>query len=1308
MTFLNTLNNKGRQTVIPTEDLWSNLVKLLSEDKELKDHFSSINKANFKDHFKAMNFSSIIRGEIVAEAAANNHFDTKDVDGPNLKSLGKKFIEKNGGLENKTNEQKLDLFLDFVSNLSTMHPYVKQQTSHPTQTLATVAIEAKEAFQSVVNKNIEYIENYSARKNNKEINGQIIEAAKDFYKKLNPPAAKLTRDQESARDLRESRNLYNSVREFADDLLLIGRDTFKIDINKLDKQNKNKLYEAVAKYSAGSMRADSWSLDADGKLETDPVNSIEYIRKSKLSIAQQYIEDCAKLAVKLDPVKNEKEIDRLKANIWSLFRNIERIYDLSVDPETGSIGHKQTYVTKIEKFIEKEIFKNGSNKEAAELIKSIWADRQSSREEIDEIRKTNQLVKSRETKLGLSSEDPEDLKKLTIDSKWLRFNGDLNSVIEEFKQKYPDYRSKFKISPNKLKYTDLSRSLGRVSQAEGVEDIKFTRENGKESLLPLSYGISADVLSFKDTALKPVYRQSSEVFEISSNYVLNYANNKFSNELAEAAKSNPAIQLDGSGKIDKSGLMKILTSKNPDEAKLGIDIRKSIQDHVASEIDDVLDLKKEIGNRETNKEKNEFFLKHKEKIYGVEPLEMFRLLAENHESHAFTLISETNSSQDLFNCGLCEEAMIMPNSAAAKNRKPRVTLVEYRADVKESDAITSESIDKGYVNPLITAIEGTNFLKVHDKETNGFRNKTNADLFEQILSESGKYRNAVNKRLDSAVLKVMDSNDFMVGEEFETRKQAFLKQDVKGAMISKFAGSDSIKSSSTSILNTIAMKYLEQKIYAAANGIELIEDMGSGSGVHRNSVHSALIRTEQGKEMSTPPNSIANEQNMIVAINAVGKVFGYNNLELNQPKNDKERFLVALHNIGNRANLEQQSSQTAYAKFTSKCNKVAHQKYGPTYDSKEFSGLVEVLLKDFDGLVSFGARSTFRPGASKGFTVESQRAIGYGAAWGFSGFSQYTTNAGIADHLRADAEGNLKFPQTALKNYLQNPELQNLVNRSVKSIAEQYNPELAWNNLNTGLGLKEGTISYIKDENGKATIKIGGKQFGLEQLVNYKRDSDLISEVKKQLRISEKDKPSDEVVKNKLGADLINSKLDKLNKPRNNDNKLEKEDVLLSIISQAALVTKETDRAVNSLGNLLEFAVKSLGIKSQDSRELAKLNSKEGVDKLIGYTKYLSPDYGFDLENQRKINGGAMEYISGMFKQYVDGGINRLPKVSEMNDSAKDGKFEKLYHCLSIMKGSAENTPSSLKNPAKAVDISLEKIQRSTKSCKYSLKFICR
>lgn len=1250
-------------------------------------------------------------------------------------------------------EDKRDLIFEDLANLQVVYPHTREATSHPTESLSTQGIRKHQSLRDLLSNKFRGIFFGETEGLDDTI---LVHSLNAMYDAIEPDGVNLTPENEIARGAELSKNPYESIPLLGEAVLKNIVETYGIDLKNDDPKIVQEIMDRVNNTVINMVDNSVWALDMDGKLPTDKRKGLMALEANKLAINQQYIEDLADFGLRLKEQGNTEAVEFVQSMMFQVMGNIERVYPRTVGAD-DSISKQQQAYKKLDRFVNSYLRKkslpqenrNGEyeileqpdtaelerSKAIYEFVKDIWDFRNSSevRKDLDELRNLQRSVK-----------------KSTDDSSLV--NGEsLNSLYEvaseAFISKYSEERG-FLLSENiknpasGIVHENRLLALKKLAEIEGVKDLKTILPGRKSDVQRAVDGLIQKFGNFRDVSQKVTHRESAQVYDITATGIISFIEGKenaisssikidFKSKIHDLAEQGK-VELETSRDeiINVRDLLRVLTSKNEEVKEVANELRKIIRERVASKADHVYNLKDQMLALESKDEMEAFFQKHAEEIYVIQTIDMEDFKNTNADNLQFSLQAEFSKPEDLWNLMLAREVAKDPDNMPDNSiLPPMIPLTEYFVDLVNKAESIAEAMK---FEPFAEAIKESSpkdadWLKIWDEETKSLRKMNVNDLLNQIdqqqdLSQIAGEEGYTGKNSKEALINNIkekiaerngyDSIDDVSGEELKE----VLEMDIF-SYITMEAGSDSNKSAGTAVEFLIDQCNLDTQGKLALVGALLTNFMGNGSAIHRVAITNSLIRTHQGRQMKEGAELLASETDTVVSIHSARKA-GLRQIEVSSPNNDFERFLVAINNVMNRANLKMDMNAEEIAKYDqeafdsmvfynsfyedsdkSEWPEKAQEAYARIKDKlpegidpRDFGRFIEDTgFRGVDATGKFGARAPFRP--NLGFVVGKLKARLFGGKEAEEEFvKEHSENNEFGTHsMRAigygadsNQKGGLHYPlhlflapevdgKTAFQNFTKNPYKQSRLNRGAIDAAVKFNANVFWENISAGSGTSK--ITRRKTHDGKTMISFGENseiEFSLSDLV--KGDPKTLESLRA----------------------FINLNRDNENKRNNGENpiSLERQVNNIRIAAFTDLQNQETISAANQIfDEARKEAIKNNYKVSKPMDLLTKDIKSSDVDadqkKLIGNIAAFTPGLGGEIKRDFASYQASLKIAS---KAYVDDLTGKEPLAKRTVKSKPEGyqKYAKLHYAAATMKAIGESVPAAVKSVAWAVRMGIE------------------
>ncbi len=1314
----------GYKAPVNGEDIYEKILTLIENDDSLRNLMLE-GESSKKKNKLFQYFLHEISHELAAATYTSGVSDHTTIDRLSFNDLATAFLQKKGykdksEIDALSNEAKLNLYKEFTAKIKTIHPRILEQTPHPTEPLDTKAINSYTALRNFArNETRPLFENpdLDLEKTNIPVVA-LKDKIRDFYNNLEPPATGLSAENEQARSAVLSKNIYDSVPILASNLIKT-RDLFGLHSIADDKEKsaiKTQMRNSALDASAYMIRNYTWSpMDMDGKLQMDRRRAEAGLRGKKLAINQQYIEDLANLAINLqEKGGNEEAIGRIQALIWNLFGNIEKIYPTVTDDKDNLPLEEQIYFDKINNFIENIGARN--SKESKDFIQEIWnkRDQEKGREEL------NILKYAKRTLSLLEKTSPRREDAITAQE----------SIITEaekaIKQLHKDtFVNNYLDNPEGIIPAEtVLKEVKEIAAIPNVRDTKYQSTVHAEYALSEIDAVALKVATYQNSAQKITWRQSADVHEEVMEEVLNFIQNKES-VLNPGGKLNPAPNfmkkintLISSGALPevkkKSGelldvrdLIHIMKSTDEKAIEVAAEIRKSIRGQVRANRDAAYQKKDAIAYMETTAQQETYFEKHRKEIYTYETLDVVDFVNQKGEDFGHLLTAETNGPEALWSVFAEQLVMQNPNKLPTPeetSKQPQIiALTEYLDDIVNlPENIAKAMAFQPFRDEMEARAEDSPpWLQVWNKEKNELTPMTVSDLLDQI--EMGQTDKDIAKQTKDEMidvikrriaLKVRDGKTDLGPEALKTVSEeevkAVTEEQLNEALgqnvlsyVAMVAGSDSFKSAGAAIEYTIDRRFADSQKQLMAYDTLLNFYMGNGSAMHRVGITNALIRTHQGRQMKEGAETLAAE-----SMNVIGKRLA-NKFDLpvtiGNPQSPTEKFIVGIHNIGNRANMETNMDAEDHERYDSLCYESEafyssiYKDYGegdhrpaviseakerikhklPKDITPEDFGnyMKDITLSKLDAVSKNGARYGFRPGNAEAF-VDSMRAIGYGAAHGYTGFGQPHLTFALSHMLGADNKGKIDAAKT-FKSFIDNPYLQGRVNRAVKDLVVEFAPEIGWKNVASGCGVEKLSYQYDANSNKPAAITISDQSFTIEELV--KSNGEIIERL--ETAIEHNRNPESKKFSNKKEEKNLSTERVAKN------------------IRMAAVMESEARKAISSTTQLFEEFKRQANMKDTTTSDRT-----DSAETLLQHFQDITPTKGAEMAFLREQYQDSLSHASKSFKNFnsLEG---KLPKKTGEKKAKTYKAYRDSYYDIALMKTILETPLTSDKSPAYAIDI---------------------
>lgn len=1314
----------GYKAPVNGEDIYQKILRLIESDDSLSNVMQEgDNPAKKNKLFK--HFLHEISHELAAATYTSGVSEHTTIDRLSFNDLATAFLQKKGykdqaDIASLSTDEKLNLYREFTAKIKTIHPRILEQTPHPTEPLSTEAINSYTALRNFARDETRPLfenPNLDLAKTNIPVE-QLKEKIREFYDNLEPPATGLSAENEQARSAVLSKNIYDSVPILASNLIKT-RDFFGLQSVANDKEKdalKTRMRDAALDASAYMIRNYTWSpMDMDGKLQMDRRRAEEGLRGKKLAINQQYIEDLANLAISLRAKGgNDEAVERIQALVWKLFGNIEKIYPTVTDDVDNLPLEEQVYFDKINNFIKSVGSRN--SEETKEFIQEVWNKRDQ-----EESRKELNIIKYAKRTLSLL-EKTSPPREASLKSLKNTIRNAESSIKRLHRETFVD---NYMQGPEGIISADsILKELKEIANISKVRDVKYQSTVHTEYALSEIDAVALKVATYQNSAQKITWRQSAEVHEEVMEEVLNFIQNRESvlnpggklkpapdfmkkiNKLI-ASGALPEVQKKAGELLDVCDLIHIMKSTDKHVIEVATEIRKTIREQVRANRDAAYQKKDAIAYMETTAQQEAYFEKHRKEIYTYETLDVVDFVNQKGEDFGHILTAETNGPEALWSVFAEQLVMQNPNkipTAKETSKQPQIiALTEYLDDIVN----LPENISKAMAfQPFRDEMEARSensppWLQVWNEEKKHLTPMTVSDLLTQI--EMGQSDTEIAKQTKDEMidiikrriaLKTRDKNADLGPEALKTVTEdeignvtpeqltEALNQNVL-SYVAMVAGSDSFKSAGAAIEYTIDRRFADSQKQLMAYDTLLNFYMGNGSAMHRVGITNALIRTHQGRQMKEGAETLAAE-----SMNVIGKRLA-NKFDLpvtiGNPQTPTEKFIVGIHNIGNRCNMETAMSSEDHNRYDSLCYESEafyssiYKDYGegdhrpaviteakerikhklPKNISPEDFGnyMKDITLSKLDAVSKNGARYGFRPGKADAF-VDSMRAIGYGAAHGYTGFGQPHLTFALSHMLGADENGGIDAAKT-FKSFIENPYLQGRINRAAKDLAVEFSPETGWKNVASGCGVENLSYHYDSSSKKPVAISIGKQNFTIEELVK-----------------------GDDKTTKRLASAVENNRDSKSKKVENKkEDKNLSTDRVVKNIRMAAVMETEGRKAIGATTKLFEEFKRQANLKN------SKISGRaDDAETLLQHYREVSPTKGAEMAFLREQYQQSLSHASESFKTF-NSLQGKLPKKTGEKETEAYKAYRNSYYDIALMKTVLETPLTSDKSPAYAIDI---------------------
>lgn len=976
------------------------------------------------------------------------------------------------------------------------------------------------------------------------LDDQNIVNSRDIFsrlvKELHAPNKNLEPHQEIAWNTRASRRIFDAAGIMASNIAT-AIASMSLDPGKY----KDRIIKAV------NISAHTWNIDKDGKPNNRPSYFITHLVTQQRDINLYYIHELAKLGVAIkdgDPDK-ERALNKIRAMIWKRMDMIEAAYEIEatpygVDPRRY-VGER--YRDQVWEFINKTLPKIENNGKVIDEIKKVFFDRGFPDKVIStndgERRAISGEIGTLYNQFGEAQNLLQDLRSLesqrTLYNALLKraesninghagtvekdgvtlttqgINIHLASIEKAIRSKTNAIQdpTRFEIlsTLDKYKaYADAGIVITKPGYTDNnlfLEDLKslekynitipdYIDPHGKKS--PLNV---LDVLQIQakhgNFSQKGEYRQSSEVIERTFNRV----NEILKSEDIYKILENIGIIPKEGGAFTSRELMDIINYEEP-YSSLPENIKKD--DRMDSAVTLLKDaIQKWVSSNITSADasfarfqQNQATTTDTDLFRVVDTLQELRVIANNSEAIPLVLIAECKGSKNL------EDVLFLLNAMNddrnGKLKGPMVSpLLEYPKDIVAMPQVAKET----YENPHFRE-HNKNCLIVGGRKPEKYDEKTGyitkiklEDLINNIRDQ--EIRDTALKKIQEqleAKSEVFGIN-LTEGKISEEELNRYLKNTDIQNYIMMVAGSDAFKSASTAIrFYTNNLGYKQSQAEILVYGVMLQKYLGCGSSVHRNYVTDALHTTGQGLELLMMSSHY-------IAVNAEGTIVQNAANQHNIPLTLDGKYppeLIAIHNLGNRANLPSVNGEETENKKALSKKRIESYTHD-LHDSKDYARYFTFCVPhELSKLYEISARPPARidsvdlpdisqdpkTGKASGIDPETQRAIGHNFAMTAAGFTPAHLFYGVADYLGADNNGNIEDIDGAVRRFLKDPDEQDVINRAIWAIVHS-DTSKAWDYVNKSFKFQRPLIRTVR-EDGKVYIQLHneGKFISLQDIAD--------------------------------------------------------------------------------------------------------------------------------------------------------------------------------------------------------------------------------
>ncbi len=971
----------------------------------------------------------------------------------------------------------------------------------------------------------------------------VVKSREIFSKlagELHAPEKNLQSHQEIAWNTRASKRIFDAA-----GIMASGIATAISSIGLDPRKYKDQIIGAV------NISAHTWNIDKDGKPNNRPNYFITHLVTQQRDINLYYIHELAKLsaAIRDDDLDREKALNKIRAMIWKRLDMIEGAYEIEatpygVDPRRY-VGER--YRDQVWEFINKTLPKIENDGKVINEIKKVFFDRgfpdkiistsdgerkaisgeigtlynqfgeaqnllqdlknlESQRTLYNALRKRAEsntnghagtvekdgvTLTIKEIDIHLASIEKAIKSKTNAIQDPTRF--EILSTLEKYKP-YADAG----IVITKPGYTDNNLFLEDLRDLEkyNITVPEYIDPFGKKS--PLNV---LDILQIQakhgNFSQKGEYRQSSEVIEKTFNMVNEILKSEDIYKILESIGITPR---DGRTFTSRE-LMDIINYEEPYSS-----LPKNIKND--ERMDSAVTLLKDAIQKWVSSnitaadaafarfQQNQATTADTDLFRVVDTLQELRIIANNSEAIPLVLIAECKGSKNL------EDVLFLLNAMNddrnGKLKGPMISpLLEYPKDIEVMPQVAKEI----YENPHFRE-HNKNCLFISGRRPEKYDEKTGyitkiklEDLINNIKDQ--EIRDLALKKIQEQLEEkpVVFGINLTEGKISEEELNRYLKNTDIQNYIMMVAGSDAFKSASTAIrFYTNNLGYKQSQSEILVYGVMLQKYLGCGSSVHRNHVTDALHTTGQGLELLMMSSHY-------IAVNAEGTIVQNAANQHNIPLTLDGKYppeLIAIHNLGNRANLPAVNGEETENKKNLSRKRI--KSYTDNFhDSKDYARYFTFCVPhELSKLYEISARPPARidsvdlpdisqdpkTGKANGIDPETQRAIGHNFTLIASGFTPAHLFYGVADYLGADKNGRIEDIDGAVKRFLKDPDEQDVINRAIWGIVHS-DPGKAWEYVNKSFKLQRPLIRTIgEDGNVYIQLHAEGKLISLQDIAD--------------------------------------------------------------------------------------------------------------------------------------------------------------------------------------------------------------------------------
>lgn len=1237
--------------------------------------------------------------------------DQQRIERMDYETLAQNYIQKKVGEELKkqgnlspTKEEVLEAtetflennsalwFAEFLARMMTVPPHTRNQTPHPNNFYTAEAMKAENDLIDSLQSDFRTLLDEGSNTNQQEDLKTKLENWAQAY--IIPPQRTLNINGEMAMSNQQSYQLYRSVPEHALAIKRVAEKVFGLDdetkltINIHDhdtdetEKHTHSLREWIVRVGSQSIRNETWSPgDVDSKPHMRPEQMQRGILMGRVAIRQQYIHDLAKIGAKIEDT-NSEGYQKIQANIWRFFNDIEELYQDHVDEK----GRGKNVIKRIVETAPEE------TRDLLESIQKIHAESKLTRYRNRLSYKRYQSFKNDPTVMPDELKREEDdfyaaskRDKTKINVAFLKdfknvgasfiksdphekgYSGDVEKLHREMNllSEYPEIQKiNYKDIANK---EDIDSSISAIdalrmqAQTYGLQSQRITHRQSSEAYATGTEGIHQAILQGlreKDSSKPQLKLTDSDSFIEGYEKKVDTMNTKLAELAKEQAKDKAEqneeriIELHKEIEDIRIPLTKDLITFLTDESGKNTDAVIAIREYIQRRTGDEM---KRIKNLQDLADDQQYTLKPQDNrdIFTFESLEMVRIGMYSGGAVARELIAETNSAEALWNVFLMQELMIDPKQEPT-HRPKKVPLVEYVDDIRRVD----EVVDVAYAfepfrkaEEKLTDRKGEHrYLKVWDEERKALRDMNVDDMLGEIRASERFGDYFVVKVLQEIAEGMPAQNEELI--EKLQKAAATLNPEAKSPLSTTDVEQRKQRDELYKTVVTEAKESLKEPLHALVNYAEVMtagsDATKSGSSAlytdiadsvmdaklklakyglyteQKSGNGSALFRANINNAIMRMRQGLEMVQGPDMLTPETERIRTYRlkrKMGVEAGISEDNRDHAALVNLNNSAGIKDLTSDEEYLEIRNR-NTKRIAAYEKLYADEDFSAFVDQCTpRKLQDVFKFAARPAGRLKA-KSFDVKTMRAIGYGQALGAT-FGQPHLIHGLAEHvLGTDGYGNLKEEKAEklADLYLKSPDLQDEINRAVFDLA-LLDPEEAWKNVEIGINGADHKFS-LKIEDGQ--VKIGREHLDINAFITHPQ------------------------VATQFVQYVLKGESDKL--PSQEDPEVKR---ITSLLCAAAVQEREMNKALRGMNALMVKVEEK--ITKQKVLPLS-YNALQKPETLIERMKNLSPELGNELAQVRDAEIQARKEMTEIFRQVTTGEMP-MPKHPETYEFKKLEEF---------------------------------------------------